>query len=131
MQHRRADGKLHAITLHPELEQQFASSLQALDEGTAIVTDPSTMQRAIAGIATQMERAAARGQEPVLLTSARIRRPLRKLIERSLPTLPVLAYCEISSEVEVEAVGMVEAGVTAGASALTEPAPLEGARRAS
>lgn len=37
--------------------------------------------------------------------STRLRRPLRKLIERSLPAL---SYREISNEVEVEAVGMVE-----------------------
>ena len=34
--------------------------------------------------------------------STRLRRPLRMLIERSPPTLPVLSYGEISNEVDVE-----------------------------
>jgi flagellar biosynthesis protein FlhA len=55
-----------------------------------------------------MERAAATGDQPVLLTSSRIRRPLRRLTERSLPALPVLAFNEIASEVEVRAIGTVE-----------------------
>ena len=70
--------------------------------------EPATLQRLLASVATEMERSAAQGHQPVLLTSTRVRGALRKLIERSLPTLPVLAYAEVSNEVEVEAVGIVE-----------------------
>ncbi len=59
-------------------------------------------------VATQVERTAAIGQQVVLLTSSRVRRPLRRLLERSFPALPVLAYAEVASEVEVESAGMVE-----------------------
>ena len=109
MQQRREDGTLHALTLQPDLEQSFASGLQPTDNGTAIVLDPAALQRVVVAIADQMERAAARGKEPVLLVSARIRRPVRKLIERALPTLQVLSYREITSDVEVESVGVVDA----------------------
>ena len=108
MQYRRDDGSLHAITLHPELEQTLAAGIQVGEQGTMIVVEPGRLQRLLATVATELESAVGRGKEPVLLVSARIRRPLRKLIERSLPTLPVLSYREISNEVEVEAVGMVE-----------------------
>ena len=53
-------------------------------------------------------RAASAGQQPVMLCSQRVRRPLRRLLERALPNLPVMAYAEVSSETEVESVGMVE-----------------------
>ena len=108
MQYRREGDVLHAITLHPELEQGLAAGIQAMEQGAAIILEPSQLQRLLTALAAEMEGAAARGKEPVLLVSARIRRPLRRLIERSLPTLPVLSYREVASEVEVEAVGMVE-----------------------
>ena len=108
MQYRREGDVLHAITLHPELEQGLAAGIQAMEQGAAIILEPSQLQRLLTALAAEMEGAAARGKEPVLLVSARIRRPLRRLIERSLPTLRVLSYREVASEVEVEAVGMVE-----------------------
>ncbi len=108
IQHRREDGTVHAITLHPEVEQALAGGVQPTEQGVAIVMEPAQLQRLLAAIASELEGAVTRGKEPVLLVSARIRRPLRKLIERSLPTLPVLSYREVASEVEVEAVGMVE-----------------------
>ena len=55
-----------------------------------------------------MEKAGEQGYTPVLLCSGQIRLPLKRLIERSLPTLPVLAYTEIVPKVEVEALGTVE-----------------------
>jgi flagellar biosynthesis protein FlhA len=109
MQHRGEDGTVHAITLQPRLEQTLAGALQATDRGTALVIEPELMQRLLTRIAGQVENNAAAGIQPVLLCSARIRRPLRRLIERALPNLPVLAYAEVTSEVDVQSAGMVEA----------------------
>jgi flagellar biosynthesis protein FlhA len=108
MQHRAQDGRLHAITLYPRLEQTLAASVQATDRGAAIVIEPDLLQRLLMRLAGEMERAANSGEQPVLLCSSRVRRPLRRLLERSLPSLPVLAYAEVSGEIDVEAVGMVE-----------------------
>jgi flagellar biosynthesis protein FlhA len=108
MQHRGEDGRINAITLFPRLEQTLAAGLQATDRGTAIVVEPDLMHRLLTRIAAELESAATRGQQPVLLCSSRIRRPLRRLIERALPALPVLAYAEVSGEIEVQAAGVVE-----------------------
>jgi len=108
VQHRAPDGQIHAVTLHPVLERHLAGSLQQTDTGAALAIEPALMQHLLAEVARQMERAAATGEQPVLLTSSRIRRPLRRLTERSLPALPVLAFNEIASEVEVRAIGTVE-----------------------
>ena len=108
VQHRAPDGQLHALTLHPVLERHLASSLQQTDTGAALAIEPGLMQQLLGEVARQMERAAATGDQPVLLTSSRIRRPLRRLTERSLPALPVLAFNEVASEVEVRAIGTVE-----------------------
>ncbi len=108
MQHRSENGKLHAITLDPRLEQLLAASLQTTETGAALVVEPELLRRLLATVATEMERAASAGHQPVMLCSQRVRRPLRRLLERALPNLPVIAYAEVSGETEVEAVGMVE-----------------------
>ncbi len=108
MQNRAEDGRLYAITLQPRLEQTLAGALQPTDRGTAIVIEPDLMQRLLTRIAMQVEAAAATGVQPVLLCSARIRRPLRRLIERALPAQPVLAYAEVTGEVDVQSAGVVE-----------------------
>ncbi len=108
MQHRASDGRMHAITLNPRLEQTLAQALTQTDNGVALVVSPDLLQRLMNRAASQMERAAATGHQPVLLTSTRIRRPLRRLLERSLPGLPVLSFAEVAREVEVEAIGQVE-----------------------
>ncbi len=96
------------LTLHPGLEQTLAGALQPTETGVALLVEPALMQRLVTAVAQEVERAASRGHQVALLTSARVRRPLRRLLERALPQLPVLAYGEIASEVEVEALGMVE-----------------------
>ena len=108
MQHRAADARLHAITLNPRLEQMLAQGLAQTETGAALVVSPELLQRLLTSAASQLEHAAASGYQPVLLTSARIRRPMRKLLERALPALAVLSFSEVAREIEVEAVGMVE-----------------------
>ncbi|GMU41596.1 MAG: flagellar biosynthesis protein FlhA [Chloroflexota bacterium] len=108
MQHRGPEGRLHAMTLNPRLEQSLAQALTPTDAGMALVVSPDLLQRLLTAVASNLERAAAQGRQPVLLTSSRIRRPLRRLLERSVPALPVLAFAEIAREVEVEAIAQVE-----------------------
>ena len=108
MQHRAPDERLHAITLNPRLEQMLAQGLTQTETGAALAVSPELLQRLLTSAAGQLEHAAASGYQPVLLTSARIRRPIRKLMERALPALAVLSFSEVAREAEVEAVGMVE-----------------------
>lgn len=43
----------------------------------------------------------------MILCSANIRRPFRKIIERKVPNLAVLSYNEVAPEFEIQSVGMV------------------------
>ena len=56
-----------------------------------------------------VQDATGTGRHAVLVCSSRVRRHLRRLIEQSLPQLPVLAYTEIVPGIRVEAVGPVVA----------------------
>jgi flagellar biosynthesis protein FlhA len=56
----------------------------------------------------QMEKLAQEGCLPVLICPREIRLAFRRLIEKQLPNLIVLAYSEVSNGTKVRSHGMVE-----------------------
>ncbi len=102
------DGALHVLTLGPSVESRLIEGLQSTDWGTTIALEPEWAQKLVQKVAAQMEQMAARGFQPVLLCSSRLRLPLYRFLHRALPTLTVLSYNEVSSGVEVYTEGMVE-----------------------
>ena len=69
-------------------------------------------QALLRGLNSQIEEASRQGYNPALLCSGQIRLPLKRLVERSLPNLALIAYTEIVPRLEVEAIGNVEAEVS-------------------
>ncbi|MDN5344687.1 MAG: flagellar biosynthesis protein FlhA [Clostridia bacterium] len=101
------EGKLTAITLHPELEQKLADAIQPTSQGNFPALAPEVARELFSRLARAVEKAALGGVQPVILTSARIRLPLRRLLQRALPHIPVLAYNELEPGLEIEAVEAV------------------------
>ncbi len=102
-----ATGTLQVVTLAPEIEDQLASGIT--ENGEILSLSPEFTQALLGGINRQIEDALSiHGKQPVLLCNARIRLPLRRLIERMLPQIGVLSYNEIGPTVKATAVGMVE-----------------------
>jgi flagellar biosynthesis protein FlhA len=83
-------------------------SVQQTAGGAVMALDPLTQQNVIKELREQSENAMAQGLQAVLLCSATIRLPLRRLVERYMPALNVLSYNEVSSRAEVEFVGQVK-----------------------
>ena len=108
-QYQDMDGMIRVLTLAPGLEQEMRGAVQATATGNMLAIEPQMAQALVRGLTAQMDSAAEQGYNPVLLCSGQIRLPLKRMIERSLPTLPVMAYTEIVPKVEVEAIGTVEA----------------------
>jgi flagellar biosynthesis protein FlhA len=102
------ENKLYCITLDPVLERSMNESVQQTAGGAVMALDPLTQQNVIKELREQSENAMAQGLQAVLLCSATIRLPLRRLVERYMPALNVLSYNEVSSRAEVEFVGQVK-----------------------
>ena len=107
-QYQDMDGIIRVLTLAPGLEQEMRGAVQATATGNMLAIEPQMAQSLVRGLTAQMDSAAEQGYNPVLLCSGQIRLPLKRMIERSLPTLPVMAYTEIVPKVDVEAIGTVE-----------------------
>ncbi len=107
-QYKDADDSLHVVTLSPQMEQLLADSIVQTDQGLMANIEPSAAQKIIQAVAAAAEKLAAVGWQPIILCSARIRLPLRRLLERSLPNLVVLSFNEIPLQVKVHSGGMVD-----------------------
>lgn len=101
------EGKLQVITLHPEVEQALTEGVQKTQGGSYPVLGPEVTQRIYDSLTPLVERMVMMGQPPVVLCSSKARLLFRRLTERYLPNLVVLAYGELLPELEVEAVGTV------------------------
>lgn len=99
-------GELATMVFKPETEQQLHDYLQHNESGSFFAMGPSTAQRLLDGIKHAIENSAFAIQ-PILLVSADLRLPLRRLLERVLPNLVVLSHNEIPSNVSVVTVGVV------------------------
>jgi len=107
-QYRSFDGALHVFTLAPALEHTVSEHLQQTSQGWVVNLPPDTTQQLMSDIAQQMEAMATQSHEPVLVTSQRIRLPMRHFTQRTLPTLAVLSFNELPPEIEVKAEGVIE-----------------------
>ncbi len=106
-QHQSEDGRLDIVAVDPLIEKEISEAVEYTDQGIMISSDPATTQRIINELSGAIEKAFAQGRNPVIICSANIRRPLRKIIERKLPNLAILSYNEVAPEFELQSVGMV------------------------
>jgi flagellar biosynthesis protein FlhA len=105
-QHQGEDGVLEAHTLSPAWEQKLVASLHKTESGLAITLPPRDMHMLLEAIAETVKKRLPKGT--VIICSTGLRHPLRKLLERSLPSLPVLSYEEIWPETQVKILGKID-----------------------
>jgi flagellar biosynthesis protein FlhA len=102
------DGRLSIFTLSPGWQQTLIGALQTNESGSAmLLVDQPTGSRLIQALSREMERVASLGHNPILLCPARLRLALRRFTERSLGALTIMAYSEVSPQVEVTTLGVV------------------------
>lgn len=106
-QHQNPDtGELPVLTLDPAIEEQMAQGLS--QDGTQLSLGPVFTQNLFNALNKEIERSiSTSGVQPVILCNARLRLPLRRLIERVLPQIAVLSYNEIGPTIKAISVGNV------------------------
>lgn len=102
------DKVLYALTLSPDWEKILDDSCQRTELGTMFLLNPMQVQELIEQTANTLMRAHQNvGKQPVILCSPRIRLPLYQLLERHIPTIVVISYSELITDIKVEAVDTV------------------------
>lgn len=114
LSHSTLDKILYAVTLSAEWEKVLDDSCQRTELGTMFLLNPLQVQELIESAATTLMRAHQNiERQPVILCSPRIRLPLYQLLERHIPTIVVISYSELITDIRVEAVDTIgEAYIT-------------------
>lgn len=109
-----AGGELHVMTLSPETERALLANLRAESRGL-LFTDMAQMDGFIRNLGRQAELMMGRNLLPVLLCPSPLRRPLRGLLQRSLPYISVLSVNEVPATLRVRSFSAIQSAVSAAA----------------
>ncbi|MEN6626537.1 MAG: flagellar biosynthesis protein FlhA [Candidatus Sumerlaeia bacterium] len=100
-------GRLRVMMLDREVEEMLMRHTRMSEAGMQLTLDPESAQR----ILTSLEQASESWQltqgTPILTCLPACRAPLRKLVEKFLPSLVILSHNEIPSNVRVETLRIV------------------------
>lgn len=108
LSHATSDKVLYALTLSSDWEKTLDDSCQRTELGTMFLLNPLQVQELIESSAQTLMRAHQNiGRQPVILCSPRIRLPLYQLLERHIPTIVVISYSELITDIRVEAVDTI------------------------
>jgi flagellar biosynthesis protein FlhA len=93
-QYQDEDGKLPVIALDHRLEETLAAAVQRTERGSFLSLDPNVAQKMLQVLGRAAEDVSLQNLTPLLLTNPAIRLPLRKLLEKVLPSLVVMSHNE-------------------------------------
>jgi len=96
--------RIKAATLEPDLETALARERDGTRAGSL---SPEEFAQVITQLHPARDRLQGEGRVPVVVTRPEIRSYLRRLLEGPLPDLLVVAYSELSLDVELESVSQV------------------------
>ena len=101
------NGSVPVVTLSPEWDQRFASSLVGEGAEAQLAMAPSDLQGFVGALRSALDGHAAKGDAPHLLTAPALRPYVRSIVERVRPATMVLSQSEIHPRAKVRALGAV------------------------
>ncbi len=106
-QHSGPGGQLALLSLSPQWEEAFSTSLIGDGEMKHLAMAPSKLHDFVIALRDKFEEAARMGEMPVLVTSNAVRPYVRLIVERFRPQTAVLAQGEIHASSRLKTVGAV------------------------
>ena len=101
------DGQLRVVTLDAEVEKKIISSLTRNEQGVYLAMGPDLMQQIVTQMAEYIRKFNELSQTPVILVSQVIRGYFSKMITQFYPSVYVLSFNEVTSSVQIQAIGNI------------------------
>ncbi|MCA8998155.1 MAG: FHIPEP family type III secretion protein, partial [Planctomycetaceae bacterium] len=97
---RNSQGALRIVAFEPRLEARF----RELVRDGQLALAPRTLEKLLSVLRDAWQRSHRQNLPLALLVEKSLRRPVRKLLKRAVPPLPVIAYQEVPSDMELDPV---------------------------
>ena len=107
-QYQDRDGNITVMIMSPDIEDKISRSIQHTEHESFISPDPNIVKKMVTNLQKLISIFISSGTQPIILCSPNNRIHFRKILEKFYPSMVVLAHNEISREVNVKSVGMVE-----------------------
>ena len=104
------NGQLRVVTLDADVETKILAALTKNDHGVYLALSPDIMQQIIAQLCELRKKFNELSQTPILLTSQVIRVYVSRMVSQFYPDMYVLSFNEITSNVQIQAIGNVSLG---------------------
>ncbi len=101
------DGQLRVVTLDAEVERKIISSLTRSEQGVYLALGSDLMQQIITQVADYVRKFNELSQPPILLVSQVIRGYFSRMITQFYPNVYVLSFNEVTSSVQIQAIGNI------------------------
>jgi flagellar biosynthesis protein FlhA len=107
-QYKDDKGNISVVILSPEVEDRINSSIQHTEYESYLVADPNLIQRIVSNLQKFISAFTTRGLQPIVLCSPKTRIHFKKILERFFPNIVVLSHNEITQDVNINSLGMLE-----------------------
>lgn len=107
IQYQSADGVIPVAILDKEVEDAVSSSIQRTEHGSYLALDPNISQLILANLNNLVEKFIHINNQPIILTSPKIRVHFKRFIERFIPNVVVLSYNEILPNININRIGVL------------------------
>ncbi len=101
------DRELYAVTLDPQLEDVLSNAVQQTEGGAYLSLDPQNVERIVRAVTNEVQQVVQQGHHPVVLCSPQVRLHLSRILRNAVPSVGVLSYNEIDSDIKVQSSGIV------------------------
>ena len=101
------DGQLRVVTLDAEVERKIISSLTRSEQGVYLALGSDLMQQILTQVADYIRKFNELSQPPILLVSQVIRGYFSRMITQFYPNVYVLSFNEVTSSVQIQAIGNI------------------------
>lgn len=103
-------NSLAVYLLDPKIEDMVKEAVRVTEKGNYLALDPEVTQELIESIGKEIASHPfpPGAKPPVILTTAEVRRYLRKIIELEFPQLSVLSYQELSENLRIQPISRVQ-----------------------
>ena len=105
---RGAHQQLSVLSLNPRVEAQLAEGFRRTDVA-GLAVDPRLAEQLVRKLVPLVDSMARESLAPVLLVGPEVRRHLKTLTRRSVPTLAVVSVNEVPSTIDLRSFGVVNA----------------------
>lgn len=104
------NNTLKAIVIDPEMEEVFNESIHETPQGLISTLEPDLVNKFMKEATVSIENTLKKGVQPVIISSQKVRRLIREMIERSFPSIGVLSYSEIPTNCSLDQIGIISFG---------------------